>query len=112
MNTGDKERANSLEKAIECAQQFEPSSLPPPYVDPVPISARQPPSSIPHNEFNDHPGSRGKPAEDDSGEVPGSIEGEEAASDNGDSKAAGMEEGARNHGDVDWEYVGVFRMDK
>ncbi|OCT54011.1 hypothetical protein CLCR_11032 [Cladophialophora carrionii] len=110
--TKDKETENSLEMATNCGQQFEPSSLPPPYVSPIPIPARRPTISTRHNDFSRHPRSRGEPVGDDNGELGRGEEKEDDADDNHESQAFDTKDSYQDSGDKECEYVGVFRMDK
>ncbi len=57
------EKSNAPEKADKTKKPSKPKDLPPPYVDPIPIPIRRKPSTQ-SNEFSEHPGARGKPADD------------------------------------------------
>ena len=60
------EKDNDSAKASETGKTSAPEDLPPPYVDPITIPTRRE-SSRKGNEFSEHPGARGKPANDGNG---------------------------------------------
>jgi len=62
-NEKDTERSNEKSNSEQQHQPVEPEEVPPSYVKPIDIPIRRSASSTKDNDFSDHPGPRGKPAE-------------------------------------------------
>jgi hypothetical protein len=106
-----KENNNRLKKGVDTEQSSEPSSLPPPYVNPVPIPARRRPSSTQHDEFCGHPGSKGKQPEHDEGKAAIDSEKKGSVSNNGKSEKDEVKESVKANLDDDFEeFWGEFEM--